>query len=56
MGERRKFKQRDGDDLDDVEASVRQTTAQRSFFGREKSRPVFGGDQGFGRIRIFDND
>ncbi len=54
--ERRKSRQRDGDELDDVEASVRQTTAQRSFLGREESRPVFGGDQGFGRIRIFDND
>jgi len=54
--ERRKSKQRDGDELDDVEASVRQTTAQRSFFGREESRPVLGGDQGFGRIRIFDSN
>lgn len=49
-------KPRKGDDLDDVEASVRQTTEPRSFFGREESRPVFGSDQGFGRIRIFDND
>jgi len=54
--ERRKSKQRDGDELDDVEASVRQSTAQRSFFGREESRPVLGGDQGFGRIRIFDSN
>jgi len=49
-------KPRKGDDLDDVEASVRQSTEPRSFFGREESRPVFGGDQGFGRIRVFDND
>ena len=49
-------KPRKGDDLDDVEASVRQTTEPRSFFGREELRPVFGSDQGFGRIRIFDND
>jgi hypothetical protein len=54
-------KPRRGDDLDDVEASVRQTTEPRSFFGREESRreesrPMFGGDQGFGRIRIFDRD
>jgi hypothetical protein len=54
--ERRKQRGRDGDDLNDVEASVRQATESRPVFAREESRPIFGGDPGFGRIRIFDGD
>jgi hypothetical protein len=54
--ERRKPRQRDGDDLNDVEASVREATESRPVFGRDESRSRFGGDQGFGRIRIFESD
>ena len=54
--ERRKQRGRDGDDLNDVEASVRQATESRPVFAREEPRPTFGGDPGFGRIRIFDGD
>jgi len=63
--ERRKWRRDGDDDLSDVEASVRQATESRSrsFFGRDEprfsrdeQRPMFGGGQGFGRLRIFESD
>jgi outer membrane biosynthesis protein TonB len=45
--EKRKWRQRDGDDLRDVEASVRQATEPRPFFGE----PRFGS-----RIGLFEQD
>jgi hypothetical protein len=54
--ERRKLRPRDGDDLGDVEASVRQATESRPVFGRDQSRSTFNGEPGFGRIRIFESD
>ena len=54
--DKRKPRQRDGDDLSDVEASVRQATESRPVFGRNEQRPMFGGDSGFGRIKLFDSE
>lgn len=53
--ERHKQRVRDSDELNDVEASVRQATESRPPFGRNESRPLFGGEPGFGRINLFES-
>jgi hypothetical protein len=60
--DKRKGRQRGDDDLGDVEASVREATEPRSFFGREqryeRREPSFesrGPSFGSGRFNLFDN-
>jgi outer membrane biosynthesis protein TonB len=67
--DKRKWRQRGNDDLEDVEASVRDDTERRasgrdSFFGRDErrfdrgeQRPMFSREPGFGRgFSLFDSD
>lgn len=53
--ERHKQRARGSDELNDVEASVRQATESRPLFGRNEARQL-GGEPGFGRIKLFDAD